>query len=128
MKPAARLFVLALMLSVAFAFLPVSAEEEKHVIVLIQKEARSNGKITFLFTPTGGESKKVVVEVAKKEKVKGIAQAVRGALANVVEDDQYVVKMKDERKVSVEGRHGNTFELTLGEVTVDGLSVTIKNP
>jgi len=108
----------------AQAMTPAPAMHDEATIVCDGK-AKADGKVEFVFTPTGGTASTISVTLQKgmkkQEGCRDIAKELGVALGAGYEVEQY-----DDDKVKVEGKDKAQFALTLGAVTVGGFSVHMK--
>ena len=105
-----------------------SAKHDKGVIT-VQNKAKSDGEVSFTFTPVGGEAQEIKVGVIKGMKPGDIAQDIMKDFTLALGDD-YKVKMKATDKVLIEGNpkvkdKEIKFAIALAGSTVSGLSIVI---
>lgn len=95
-------------------------------VINIENKAKSNGELSFEFTPAGGKTVVVKIGVIAKMKPTDIARDVMKEFTLAI-GEGYKVKMKDPQKVAVESPNkDSTFEIKLAGNTVQGLSVLVK--
>ena len=113
----------ALMLATA----GVAAAATSHAVVHIERQCRGDGEIVLAFTPESGEEHAIIVRAIRKSKTKVVSRQLMTELRYALDQSVYRVKMKDERKISVEGRKGAPrFDLSIEKQSVPGLSVFVR--
>lgn len=129
MKRTSHLRIAIVVLVLAIAATAAWAGQEK-VVIQVDNKAKSDGAITFTFTPVEGEAKEIEVGVINKMKPDEIARDIMKQFTLAL-GDGYKVKMKDSQKVAIEGIPKSKgekvlFDIVLSGNSVSGVSVVIK--
>jgi len=121
--------LVGLVLAGTFFATAVGAKHDESTIV-VDNKSQGAGEITFKLTPVGGEPTDIKVGIIEKMQPSEIARDIMKAFDLALGDD-YVVKMKNDQTVSVEGNpkvkdREIKFAIAITGVNVPGVSVVIK--
>ena len=100
-------------------------------VIIVENKSKSQGEISFTFTPVGGEPQEIEIGVIKGMAASEIAQDVMKQFTLALDGGTYKVKMKDAQKVAIEGNpkikdREIKFAIALSGNSVNGVSVVIK--
>ena len=94
--------------------------------IVFDGKAKNNGEVHVIFTPAGGEAKDVVTLVQKGMKNKAVCRDVAKNLSVVLTGLPYTAVAYDPDKIKVNGKGDAKFSLSLGAMTIKGLTIELK--
>jgi hypothetical protein len=94
--------------------------------IIVDGKVKSDGMVSFVFTPAGGQAKEIRVTLQKGMDRGDACRDMNKELEVALGGMPYDVNRFDPNKIKISGKKDAKFSLALGAQTVTGLTVQLK--